>query len=113
MWKRPVIAVRERTGFGSNATFSTISRSGRSTLVTGIETRPFDSLTAPDGRDCVFFAATAPVTDEFAVDAPSLLRAVTTTRSRLPTSAATTVYCCLVAPEMSTQAAPLALQRCH
>ena len=57
--------------------------------------------------------ATTPVCAEVALALPPAFVPVTTTRSVPPTSPATCVYVEAVAPAMSAQAAPAALQRRH
>ena len=100
---------------------------GADTLVTGIETSPFASLIAPGGSVPVGggggggvdpAACTCAVAFEVAVVVPSVLRAVTCTRSRPARSAVTSAYCVPVAPEIAVQPAPVdwppsAPQRSH
>src|SRR4029450_4045146 len=101
---------RERTGFGEKSTRSTTSRWFDGTLVTGIEVSPFGSLIAPGGPAAAFTTAVG-AERRFAV--PSLLRAVTRTRSVLSMSPSRTVYASSVKPVSVTQFSPDVLQRSH
>ena len=73
-----------------------------------LETEGFDVVTGDFGA-----TVTRSVASELAVWVPSPLEALTTTRSRLPRSAAATVYVAEVAPARSLHAAPALSQRCH
>ena len=86
-----------------------MSRSGSVTLVTGIETRPLGSRIAPAGSP----VAITSVGFEFADAEPTAFRAVTTTRSRFPTSSFATIRVWPVSPGMFVHEAPAELHRCH
>jgi hypothetical protein len=59
------------------------------------------------------YNTTTAVALEMAVAEPSVFVAVTATRVVEPTSVAVGVYVCAVAPEIATQFAAVASQRCH
>jgi hypothetical protein len=93
-------AVADRIGLGLNCTWSMSRRSGGFTAVTG---------TVPVGGPAVTLLVAA----ESAVPSPAAFRAVTRTRSVLPTSAERTTYVRLIAPVMSAHCWPPVLQRRH
>jgi hypothetical protein len=100
-----IVVRRERTGLGRKRIPSTISRAGSDTLETGIEYFPFESGTAPAGSAGPA-AWTASVAFEAATALPRLLRAVTLTRRRRPTSPAATTYLVELAPPIVAQLEP-------
>src|SRR5262245_2413682 len=98
-------SVRERTGFGENCTWDTISRSPFGTLVT--------ETTCPGlGGEGVPSLATTLKFDT-AERVPESFRAVTRTRSARPVSRSTTWYWLSAAPSISLQLVPSLAQRNH
>ena len=101
---------------GTKSISPAIRRSGCETLVTGIETFPPGSWTAPGGSAGSGVGGgvgpgavlcTCAVGFEIALAVPSEFRAVTRTRRRCPRSAADRAYCEFVAPAMAVQPEPL------
>ena len=101
-WKRAVNVRRDRSGCGRNCTRSMSRRLGSATSL--IE------IVEPHGASALLTTA---VGAELADAVPAEFRAVSRTRSVVPSSAEVSVYVLLVAPLMSEQLAPVRSQRRH
>lgn len=101
-WKRAVNVCRERRGCGLNWRRSTKRRFGSVTSLIW--------MVAPPGASALLTTA---VGAEVAEAVPAEFRALTRTRSAVPSSAEVNVYVLLVAPLMSEQLAPVRSQRRH
>ena len=97
-------AVRERTGFGLNWTFCTISRSPAGTSAASTDLPPFGRLMIPPPPDASWTTA---VWVEIALPLPRLFAAITLMRTVEPTWLCASLYELLTALEIGAHALPL------